>query len=112
MEERQWRTGLRSRRFASGRWLADQDDRQDLGRLPEHSACGVGLGWAAEEPAQVCRVDGGRVRGGDPGAVAGGADVAGHGDRRAGRLDTWDDGVQGAVREFQPAYLPPDLAIT
>ena len=27
-----------------------------------------------------------------------GADDAGHGDRRAGRLDAWDHGVQGAGR--------------
>ena len=31
-------------------------------------------------------------------------------DRGAGRVDTWDDGVQERVRELRPAYLPPDPA--
>ena len=31
-----------------------------------------------------------------------GADDAGHGDRRAGRLDAWDHGVQGAGRRAAP----------
>ena len=30
--------------------------------------------------------------------LAAGADDAGHGDRRAGRVDAWDHGVQGAGR--------------
>jgi hypothetical protein len=33
--------------------------------------------------------------------AAGGADDAGHGDRRAGRLDAWDDGVH--LYMFGPA---------
>ena len=43
-------------------------------------------------------VGGGRGRAADPGVVGGVPDDAGDGDRRADRLDAWDDGVQGAGR--------------
>jgi len=45
-----------------------------------------------------------------PGTVAGLSADAGHGDRRADRLDPLDPGVSARVAELRPVYLPPDPA--
>ena len=82
-----------------------------LGIAREHGACGAGGGRAAEVCADAGGVGGRCVRAADPGAAAGGADDAGHGDRRAGRVGHRGMTVfKDRVRELRPVYLPPDPA--
>ena len=83
---------------------------RQLGDLAEHGAAGVGQRSAADVRAAAEGVGGRRGRAADPGAVAGDADDAGDGDRRADRLGAGLTVLKDRVRVLRPFYLPPDPA--
>jgi hypothetical protein len=81
---------------ASGRADVDQADRQVMGLLQEHHQASLGGRGAAALPAGGSWVGRGRGRATHPGVAASVTDDAGHGGRRADRLDPLADGAQGS----------------